>query len=354
MAESYRVLGIMSGSSLDGVDLALCDFSAGKHETWDYKIAAAETIAYPRNWLTKLKHAPQLSGNDLAKLHHEYGRYLGRLSKAFLAKAGSQADFVSSHGHTVFHRPESGYTVQIGEGQSLSTASGYPVICDFRTKDVTLGGQGAPLVPIGDELLFPKYTICLNLGGIANVSFKQQNTRLAYDICPANQVLNYLSLSLGKEYDPEGALARSGSVNNKLLAALNDDPYYRKSIPKSLSNEYVQQHFMPYFNKINCSPEDKLRTATEHIAQQLANAFSGQDKGSVLVTGGGAYNTFLTACLVNLTDHEVIVPGHMLIDFKEALVFAFMGVLRKRGEINCLSTATGARKDSCCGVVFYP
>jgi len=344
----------MSGSSLDGVDLAYCEFIK-KSNAWQYYIGKAETIPYNEQWIDSLFSATIISGNDLQDLHIKYGKYLGEISHQFLSKHKLKVDFIASHGHTIFHEPERGFTFQLGEGQSIADQSGYTVVCDFRTKDISLGGQGAPLVPIGDEYLFNEYDFCLNLGGIANISFIKDNKRTAFDICPANQMINYLSGQIGKPYDDQGKIARSGKVNHALLAKLNKDPFYTLNPPKSLSNQYGQDQFIRLIDTYHDSTENKLRTITEHIAIQIAKTIDDNEPGKLLITGGGAYNTFIIDKLRELiTPLEIILPDKQLIDFKEALIFGFMGVLRIRNEVNCLSSVTGAKVDCSGGVIFYP
>lgn len=343
----------MSGSSLDGLDLAYCEFSLSGMQ-WNYSVIKAETIGYDTKWLDLLKSAPRLSGKDLIKLHHDFGEYLGNTAIRFLKKHKLEADLISSHGHTIFHQPESGFTFQLGEGQAIATASGMITINDFRTKDIQLGGQGAPLVPLGDEHLFGNFEYCLNIGGIANISFKDQGKRYAFDICAANQVLNHLAQQLGKPFDEQGNLARSGKMNIRLLEVLNTDPFYHKNYPKSMSNQYVQNNFNELLDNYTDNIENKLRTVVEHIAIQISNAHTYRSGEKMLVTGGGALNTFLMERLKCTLPLKIIIPDRLTVDFKEAIIFAFLGVLRQRNEINCLSSVTGARKDSCCGVISYP
>ena len=354
MKASYTVLGMMSGSSLDGLDLALCEFLIDESGKWAYTIFDAETVAYPLSWQNTLTRLPFSTGEELIEKNISYGKFLGTAAKKFLEKHKLKADFIASHGHTIFHQPDKAFTFQLGDGQALATTSGLPVICDFRSKDIALGGQGAPLVPIGDELLFSEFDLCLNLGGIANISFKKDGKRVAYDVCPANQLLNFLSKQQGFEYDENGNLASGGLLNQDLIKILNQNEYYSILPPKSLSNQYVQQSFFNAIEKVNDSPENKLRTCTEHIVYQIHRDTETLPKGKLLATGGGAHNSFLIHRLSKISKHEIIVPEVKLVDFKEALIFAFMGVLKLRGEENCLASVTGARNNSSCGVVFNP
>lgn len=351
MAESYEVLGMMSGSSLDGLDLAFCRFELKEDGKWNYTILEAETIPYPPLWQNELVNLPFSKSEELIEKDIAYGKYLGEISRSFLRRKNTTADLIASHGHTIFHNPKKSFTFQLGNGQALATASGLTTVYDFRTKDISLGGQGAPLVPIGDELLFADYDICLNLGGIANISYKKDGKRVAHDVCPANQLLNFLSKQKELDFDRGGELARSGSVNKKLQTLLVQDKYYSTSAPKSLSNQYVQKSFIEIIDSFDDTIENKLRTCNEHIVQQIHQDTETLPKGTLLATGGGAHNSYLVHRLSEISKHEIIVPDRILVDFKEALVFAFMGVLRYRNEINCLASVTGATADSSVGVI---
>ena len=268
-------------------------------------------------------------------------------------------DFVSSHGHTVFHQPEKRLTYQIGSGQELANLCGFRVVADFRSLDVSLGGQGAPLVPIGDQLLFPQYDFCLNLGGIANASFQVDGQRVAYDISPANMLLNHLSVQIGQAYDKAGEVAKSGKLNKRLLEQLNALAYYQQPYPKSLGYEWFIQKVVPLVEASAISKPDKLCTSVHHIAAQISRDLirqSPDSKSKLLATGGGAKNTFLIETLQNYLGEaiKVVVPEASIVDFKEAMVFAFMGVRKMRNEINCLKSVTGASRDSSSGVIYLP
>ena len=354
MSKTVKVLGLMSGSSLDGVDLAYCEFDLDDTNSWKYKIICADTIPYSKYWKAILTNLQSKSAIELVDKDIQYGILLGEMAMDFIIKHQLQADFISSHGHTIFHEPAKGFTFQLGHGQAMATQSGLPVICDFRTKDILLGGQGAPLVPIGDKLLFGDFEMCLNIGGIANISFDEHTKRIAYDICPANQVLNWLSEKNGFSFDAGGAIAKTGQVNTELLNLLNEDQYYTLQSPKSLSNQYVQQNFIDAVKSYPDSIENKLRTVVEHIVLEIDDATNDLPKGRMLITGGGAHNSFLISRLIDISKHQIIVPGSLLVDYKEALVFAFMGILRQRNEINCLASVTGAKTDCSSGVIFYP
>ncbi len=343
----YTVIGLMSGTSIDGLDIALCQFY--KTNRWHYAILNAKTIPYSHQWKKKLTTAPTLSAYDFLKLHKEYGTYLGECVVNFIHTVNIQPDFISSHGHTVFHEPTRHFNFQLGDGAFIASRTGITTISDFRTLDIAFGGQGAPLVPIGDELLFADYEYCLNVGGIANISFKKKNKRIAFDVCPANMVLNELAAQRNLAFDTDGKLACRGTINNKLLNELNKLDYYVSPFPKSLGREWVEQNFLPILYRYSCTIEDKLTTVYEHIAIQIAKNIS--NKGKMLITGGGAYNKFLISCIQSKVDVEIIVPSKMLVEFKEALIFAFIGLLRWLNMPNVLTSVTGASKSLSCGVI---
>ncbi len=365
----WKTIGLMSGSSLDGLDIAYAEFWKEQNR-WQYRLITGETIEYSDKWLRILKNIRQNNSDKLQKLHKEFGTLMGEYVNLFIQKHHLKPDLIASHGHTVFHNPAKGYTFQLGDGQMLARVTGCTTITDFRAMDIALGGQGAPLVPIGDELLFNEYSACINLGGIANISFNNEQKRVAFDICPANQLLNFLAAQKGLPFDRDGILASQGGFLDILYQKLSQEPYYFKPFPKSLSNEYVAGQFIPLLETAEGSPEDKLYTTTIHIAEQLHKATMllqeradiygapvlhrniRKNKGNILLTGGGARNNFLVSEFKNLTPYEVTVPPALLVDYKEALIFAFMGVLKLNNQINCLASATGARKNSICGVIF--
>ena len=347
----YHVIGIMSGTSLDGLDLAYCRFDY--QEKWTYQILVAETITYPAEWDLKLRSLHLLSGEELLKEHESYGTYIGQSVAHFMQRHHVSADFIASHGHTVFHQPQNGFTFQAGDGAAIAAACGLPVVSDFRSADVALGGQGAPLVPIGDRLLFSDFGFCLNLGGIANISFEKQGQRVAYDVCPCNLLLNYLAQRLGKSYDRDGDIAATGKINPRLLQQLDDRDFYSKPFPKSLGREDIEQDFLPLLDAETTVP-DLLATVCAHIAKQVARSIPAVATGRILVTGGGAFNTYLLACIRGACAVEIVSGSPDKINFKEALIFAFLGVLRWRNENNVLSSVTGATRDHCSGSIDLP
>lgn len=343
----------MSGTSLDGVDMVYTKFE--KDIKWEFEILFSETIPYPNSWKQKLTNLVQLSTEELDKVDIEYTRYLSDLINIFIAKNEiKEIDAICSHGHTALHRPDLGYTVQIGNRKDLAELTKNLVVCDFRVQDVKLGGQGAPLVPIGDELLFSGYHFCLNLGGFANISTSLDGKRIAYDICPVNIVLNKYAEKLGKLYDEDGKLASQGLLNEQLLSKLNNLPFYNEKPPKSLGLEWVNQFIFPILEVSDETPQNILRTFVEHIAMQLAKNLNNEIEGKVLVTGGGTYNTFLMERLSSLTKSSILIPNKGLIEYKEALIFALLGILKLRNEVNCLSSVTGASRDHSSGIIHRP
>lgn len=350
---NYKVLGVMSGTSLDGVDLAVCSFHISEKEKWSFTIGVAETVPYTVTWQSILKEAIHFSEGRLQTLDNEYTAYLGEVISTFIKKhAIRDLDAVCSHGHTILHQPDKGITLQIGNLPFLASTTQQTVVCDFRVQDVALGGQGAPLVPMGDRLLFSEYDYCLNLGGFANVSFEKDGTRIAYDICPVNIVMNQYAEKLGAPFDLNGALAKSGTLNTALLQQLNALSFYTENPPKSLGLEWVQQHIFPLLDASKDTSENILRTFVEHVAIQLANQFI--ENNSVFITGGGAYNIFLIERLKAQKSFNIIIPDSQILEFKEALVFGLLGVLKLREEINCLASVTGAKEDHSSGKIFEP
>ena len=348
----YRVIGLMSGTSLDGLDVAQCTFELSNNQ-WQYNIERAITYPYSDEWKKKLSEAEHLQGIDLMLLHNEFGKFSGQRVNQFLETSPIKIDFIASHGQTIFHQPDKGITLQIGNGAVIAATTGITTIADFRTLDVALGGQGAPLVPIGDKMLFNDYDFCLNLGGFANISYTNpENKRVAFDVCPVNIVINHLVKERKLNFDPEGSIGSKGSVSSDLLDDLNNLTFYQQSGPKSLGKEWVWKCFMPILNQYQLSLEDTLRTVYEHIVIQTKQIISVKSGRSILVTGGGAHNQFLIKLLQQNLALKITLPTAQVIDFKEALIFAFLGVLRYRNEQNCLSNVTGARIDNIGGVIF--
>ncbi len=344
-------IGVMSGTSLDGVDIVDCHFMYS-NGVWGYDFSDCKVYPYTPEMLERLKHSHELNGHDLAQLDVDYGRFLGGLLKKFVGEHNCHPRFVASHGYTVFHEPQKGLTLQIGSGAHIAAVSGIDTICDFRTKDVALGGNGAPLVPIGDKLLFGSYDYCLNLGGFANISYDNADgQRVAFDICPLNIVANTLTRRIGLEYDKNGELGRKGMVDKELLQKLNAIPYYKQQPPKSLGREFVDAEILPLLGQ-RTDIENLLATYYHHAAHQISQAMSAEGKSTVLVTGGGAYNEYFIECLQNSTKCKVVIPDSAVVECKEAIVFAFLGVLRYLGMPNCLKSVTGASCDNIGGAIY--
>ncbi len=351
---SFYVIGLMSGTSLDGLDIVYAYFIE-KDDNWQYEIFNYETIKYNDCLKEKLKTASLKQAKDLLKLHNDYGSWIGNQVKKFIAKNKiKNVDFISSHGHTVFHEPEEKFNFQIGNPYFILKETKIPVVADFRSRNIVFGGQGAPLVPIGDRLLFSDYKYRINLGGFANISFENSNEEtFAYDICPVNIVINSLVEPLGVEMDRNGELAAKGRINQELLNKLEAIEYYSAQPPKSLAREWVEK----VFNKIllqfeGMSVNDMLATIYEHIAIRVASSVT--TDGKVLFTGGGTKNKFLMKKISEkIGEENIVVPSQKLIDYKESLIFAFLGVLSYCKTNNCLSSYTGAPEDMVCGVWYY-
>jgi anhydro-N-acetylmuramic acid kinase len=348
---TYRIIGLMSGTSLDGLDIACCTFEK-KGESWNYTIEVATTYKYNDEWSRKLANIHNASAYEFALANTEYGYYLAEKVNEFISEKNiSGIDLIASHGHTIFHQPQKNFTFQLGSGASIAGRTGITTVCDFRSLDVALNGQGAPLVPIGDALLFSGFEYCLNLGGIANISFDSNGKRVAFDICPVNLSLNKLAQALGKSFDSDGYFARSGSLNNNLLKGLNNLDFYKTTGAKSLGREWVEQIFFPILNSFEISSQNKLNTVCEHIALHIAkHAKSAASK--MLVTGGGAYNSYLMERIKFHAQANVVIPDNQTIEYKEALIFAFLGLLRFEQKNNTLASVTGASTNSVGGAIY--
>lgn len=356
---TFRVIGLMSGSSLDGLDIVYTEIT-NEQENYNYNIVHTACVPYPEQWLSKLKHLSEGTAKEIFQAHSNLGRYYAEKVNEFIIqyKLFGKVDFIASHGHTIFHYPDEDYTCQIGDGAHIAAITGIKTITNFRTVDIAYGGEGTPIVPIGDLLLFAPYKFCLNLGGIANISVKQKNKIIAYDICTANQVLNYYAAQMKMEFDESGNLARKGTLCKELYDKLQEIPYYDKNYPKSLDNSFSRKEIIPMMNQFDISVEEKLHTFTEHIAYQIADEIKRfpltKEHEEMLVTGGGAFNSFLIECIQKNTDVKLVVPDENLVKYKEALVIALMGVLRTQEKTNVLESVTGAQKDSCGGVIYLP
>ncbi|MDO5978136.1 anhydro-N-acetylmuramic acid kinase [Flavivirga spongiicola] len=349
----YKVVGVMSGTSLDGVDVVYVEFELD--DVWHFKMIHFETVSYNSSWENILRNLVSYNVAELQKIDEDYTNYLSGIIKDFINKNSiKDIDAICSHGHTALHRPDIGMTYQIGNQPVIAVLLNETVVCDFRVQDVELRGQGAPLVPIGDKLLFSEYDFCLNLGGFANISTEIKNKRIAYDICPVNIVLNHYTKLIGLDYDDGGKMARTGTVNNKLLDKLNSLAFYKENYPKSLGLEWVIKNMFPLIDAFQLDTKDILKTFAEHIAIQIAKEINKKKHGSVLVTGGGVYNNYLIDTLKQYSQHEIIIPLNEVVEFKEALIFGLLGVLKLRNEVNCLKSVTGSTKNHSSGKIFLP
>jgi len=346
----FYVIGVMSGTSLDGVDLVYVKFI--QDEKWSFEIINSKTYKYEDSVSKLLTKISEKSLEEIKLINREYSKKLADIIKRFIFEFSiKNIHFVSSHGHTAIHDPSNSITYQIGNLPIISQEINQNVICDFRAQDIELGGQGAPLVPVGEKYLFHEYDSFINLGGFANISKYESEKLIAYDICPVNIVLNDLSKKIGKDYDNRGAIASSGKLILNLYKELEELEYYQINPPKSLGIEWVNKKIIPLINNYNdYKIEDLLNTLSNHIANQVSNNLKDLDK--VFITGGGAYNDYLINVINSKTNCEIIIPSNNIIEFKEALIFAFLGVLRYLNINNCYSSVTGASKDHCSGKIY--
>ena len=342
---NYSVIGVMSGTSLDGLDLVQCTFNKSKH--WQFEIQKCATIRYSKKWKSTLENLPFKNQQTINETNKDFGKFIGKEINKFKDK-NTTVDFIASHGHTIFHQPEKKITLQIGDGKTIAQETKTCTITNFRNLDVSLNGQGAPLVPIGDLQLFEEYKFCLNLGGFANISSKEKNGIIAFDVCPVNIILNYLASKKDLEYDFDGELGKKGEINFELLQKLNSLKYYQKKYPKSLSREWLKENILSIKEVSILKTEDLLATFYEHIGFQIGKLLTEE---SVLVTGGGSFNSFLIEKISKYSKVKISLGDTQIINFKEALIFGFLGVLKIRSEVNCLSQVTGAIRDCSAGEI---
>lgn len=344
----------MSGTSLDGIDIAFVHIQRNEQGLWSFNLVNAETVEYSDEIKENLRISTDISAPALFKLDKMLGQMMGKAINKFIEKnkiLKDQIQIIASHGHTVFHQPDNGFTVQIGCGSTMALETGITVVNDFRTKDVILGGQGAPLVPIGDfELFKGQADAFLNIGGISNISFRKDGQITAFDCSPGNLPLNKLAQNKGLNYDKNGDLARSGEINFFLLDLLNNLPFYQQPGPKSLGTEWLEQYFYPMI-KFDRDIENNLRTVIEHEAYQIGQVLSRNEIESVMITGGGAFNQFLVERIQHYYKGKLVLPAKEVIEFKEAIIFAFLGALYLEELPNCLSEVTGASRNVCGGVL---
>lgn len=358
-AKTYTVLGLMSGSSLDGLDLAYCEFTLENEQvTWNLLIA--ETLPFSEMWQSRLAHLPFQNASVYAKTHIYLGYYFAELCNAFINKHQIQIDFIASHGHTIFHDPEKRYSAQIGDGAAIAAMTGIRTIDNFRTQDIALGGQGAPIAPIADRYLFKGYDFYLNLGGIVNISCNANDRFIAFDISGANQVLNRLAGEMALPYDAGGQLAASGQLLDDLFEKSNAPVFLKNPYPKSLSNQWVQETLVALFMDYEGSIPDRLCTMVHHIAyqiQQSVREIIRREKMQtrdyrMIATGGGALNNFLMKTISGYNSNiQMTIPDRKMIEFKEAAMIALMGVLRVEGIPNTISSVTGASSDTISGAI---
>ena len=343
---SYDIISLMSGTSLDGLDLVKCNYR--KNTNWSFSVSKSKTIKYSKYWENKLAHAHLKSSTELEKINHQYGIFLANKIKEFSNL--DNVNLIASHGHTIFHQPKKKLTLQIGCGQTIANLTNLNTITNFRIRDVLLGGQGAPLVPVGDLKLFRKYKYCLNLGGFANISIKKNNQIFAFDICGVNIVLNYLSKRKNKKFDNNGYMGSQGKLILDVFKKLEKIDFYNLSSPKSLSREWVELNIFPLL-KPKYSTKDLLHTFYEHIACKIGKELLDEN---CLITGGGAHNKYLINKIKSHAKSKIVIPNKKTIDFKEAIIFGFLALLRFENKINCLKSVTGASVDSCCGEIYSP
>ena len=362
---NYLGIGLMSGSSLDGLDLALVDFEIEDGRIYDWKLKAVEEIHYDEKLRSRLLDASNIDAKSFCTLDHDLGLFFGASVKSFIDKNSANIDFIASHGHTVFHFPERGFSTQIGNPACIRAKTNLKVIHDFRSVDVAYGGEGAPLAPLVEHHLYTGHDLYLNLGGIANISYHPRTSGeaidqkiIAFDVCPVNQLLNKLAQEKGLTYDNEGLLAKAGKLSEKLYAQLSTDPYLLRKAPKSMDNSYIQNYYFPLFDKFDLALEDKLYTCTQFIAEQLSLQIEANVKPaqslSCFVSGGGAFNKFL---MEKIKEHcpriNFIIPEMNDIKYKEAILMALLGLLRLTGQTNSMASVTGASMDTVNGAIYY-
>jgi anhydro-N-acetylmuramic acid kinase len=355
----YHAIGTMSGSSMDGLDIAYCTFEENAG-TWTYQINHAACIPFDEDWKNKLKNITSFSALELLRTHSDFGHWMGKAIHAFIEQnqLEHKVHFIASHGHTVFHEPQNNMTFQMGDGAAIAAINKLPVISDLRNMDIALGGQGAPIVPIGEKLLWRNIPFFLNIGGICNVTIHHNEQHIAFDICPANRVLNLLMHEVGKTFDNNGELAATGKIEPNLLQQLNALDYYKEKYPKSLSNEFGIEQVFPLIQQYSISTADKVHTMCAHIAYQVKaslQAFAKNETTQLFISGGGALNTFLIDLIrkeLRSLQIEICIPEKTLIEYKEAMVMALIGVLRWREESNVLASVTGAIRNSVGGALW--
>ncbi|MBM3451878.1 MAG: anhydro-N-acetylmuramic acid kinase [Bacteroidetes bacterium] len=342
-----EIIGVMSGTSLDGLDIAHVKFTLFEDKK-HFQLLNFKTFNYSESFQNEIRNATNLSALELFKLDKKIGKIFATHINSFIQENHldrNKIDAIASHGQTIYHQPEKGITVQIGCGASIAFHTKVQVINDFRIMDVIAGGQGAPLVPKGDFDLFSNQADAfLNLGGFANISLMENSKIIAFDISPANLPLNKIVQKLSMLYDTNGSLARSGMLNDKLFKDLNNLSFYSLSAPKSLGTEWLENEFYPTIEKYSISEADQLATISEHIAYQISSVINKLNYKKILATGGGTKNQFLMERITALSKAQIIIPETSLSDFKEAIIFAYLGALFLINQTNCIDSVTGAKK----------
>ncbi len=350
-----RVIGMMSGSSLDGLDIADCTFSS-LGNSFSYFINTAQTLEYPEDLKKSLTIASSLSSIQLTELNKQYSSWISEQLNNIIEDKDS-IQLIGLHGHTVFHEPKKGFSLQLGDGAIISSKTNIATVTDFRNADIAAGGQGAPLSPKGDLDLFSEYDGFLNLGGISNFSFKMKDDSiLGYDICPFNLALNELAERVGLNYDKDGKLASKGVLIESLFEELNSIPFYADKKPKSIDRIWYEKEFQPILKKYYNSSrlEDIIHSVCQHQKKQIAdvlNYYLSEGK-QILFSGGGTNNSFFIESLKSQVKAEIIIPETEIVDYKEAIIFAYLALLRALNKTNCIAKVTGAEKDSIGGELF--
>jgi len=354
-APYLRICGVMSGSSLDGLDLAICKFESNDGIEISWEIEKSATIPIPNKIKSILRKCYTSSSAFIYDAEQQFSEYCRDAIKSFLDD-GQVVDYIGFHGHTIFHEPQKGYTVQIGNPHCLAQSLNIDVVADFRRKDIALGGQGAPLAPIVEKYLFPSLDAFLNLGGIVNLSEISNGNILAYDLTACNQALNHLAFQKGYEYDDQGKIAAAGSIDTNLLKQLNQLEYLTQEAPKSLSNTWVQEQFIPILDRSDISIEDKMSTTVDHITSEIFRALGDNSSPiKMMISGGGVHNIFMVNELKGKIEKKkvtIIKPNNQIAEFKEALLMGLMAFLRVNEIPNCISSVTGASRDSCTGTIY--
>lgn len=349
-----NILGLMSGTSMDGMDAALCHFS--DENAIDWKIRYFKCFDYPEHLKVLMQKAQDSPSTEhLTAAEMGYAQWCIEIIeevKAWAYEEDIEIHGVGIHGQTLFHQPEQKLTYQAGVLPIIAKETGLVVVGNFRIQDVLLGGQGAPLVPFGDQLLFSGYEGCLNLGGFANLSKGNptlgEGVLAAFDIAPANIVLNELASLLGHPFDNGGEIARKGMLNGWILDQLDSLEYYEHNGPKSLGVEWVEKFIDPIIYTVD--PQTALATYTEHLAQQIVNQLP---SGKTLVTGGGAFNQYLME-RIELLGGNCELANPILIEAKEALIFALLAHQRLLGRANVYGHTTGSGMTHSSGVIHHP